>query len=124
MPEQSKGNALCTASLWIANFLVAQVTPPIMTAISWGLYLILAAINVLAFVFVRYCLVETRGKTLEEMASLFGIEEKHSEGQSDRSSERRGMYFLDLPASVLLLIADMKVELLWADPVDEVEDEP
>lgn len=91
MPEQSKGNALCTASLWIANFLVAQVTPPIMTAISWGLYLILAAINVLAFVFVRYCLVETRGKTLEEMASLFGIEEKHSEDQNDRSSERRGM---------------------------------
>lgn len=61
-----------------------------MTAISWGLYLILAAINILAFVFVRYCLVETRGKTLEEMASLFGIEEKHSESQSDRSSERRG----------------------------------
>ncbi|KAK2611460.1 hypothetical protein N8I77_004798 [Diaporthe amygdali] len=101
---RSKGNALCTASLWIANFLVAQVTPPIMTAISWGLYLILAAINVIAFVFVRYCLVETRGKTLEEMASLFGIEEKVPGGQNDRSSERR--------------------ELLWADPVDEVEDEP
>lgn len=29
-----------------------------MTAISWGLYLILAVINVLAFVFVRYCLGE------------------------------------------------------------------
>ena len=70
--------------------MVAQVTPPIMTAISWGLYLILAAINVLAFVFVRYCLVETRGKTLEEMASLFGIEEKHPGGESGRSSERRG----------------------------------
>lgn len=95
-----------------------------MTAISWGLYLILAAINVLAFVFVRYCLVETRGKTLEEMASLFGIEEKHSEGQSDRSPERRGTWSLDLPTSVLLSSADVKVELLWADPVDEVEDEP
>ncbi|KAI3398036.1 hypothetical protein diail_9899 [Diaporthe ilicicola] len=101
---RSKGNALCTASLWIANFLVAQVTPPIMTAISWGLYLILAAINVLAFVFVRYCLVETRGKTLEEMASLFGIEEKQDVGQNDRSSERR--------------------ELLRADAADDVEDEP
>lgn len=69
-----------------------------MTAISWGLYLILAAINVLAFIFVRYCLVETRGKTLEEMASLFGIEEKSSEGQSDRSAERRGKRFLDYPS--------------------------
>lgn len=53
---QSKGNALCTSSLWISNFIVAQVTPPIASAISWGLYLILAAINVVAFLFVRYCL--------------------------------------------------------------------
>lgn len=100
---RSKGNALCTASLWIANFLVAQVTPPIMTAISWGLYLILAAINIIAFVFVRYCLVETRGKTLEEMASLFGIEEKRPGEASGRAPERR--------------------ELLREDPVD-AEDEP
>lgn len=27
-----------------------------MTSISWGLYIILAVINVLAFLFVRYCL--------------------------------------------------------------------
>lgn len=87
-----------------------------MTSISWGLYLILAAINVLAFVFVRYCLgehnpesaaaracrtetdqysfffpVETKGKTLEEMAELFGIEEKHAGGdpQDERLAERR-----------------------------------
>ncbi|KAG8164876.1 hypothetical protein KVR01_005151 [Diaporthe batatas] len=101
---RSKGNALCTASLWIANFLVAQVTPPIMTAISWGLYLILAAINVLAFIFVRYCLVETRGKTLEEMASLFGIEQERPGKASSRAPERR--------------------ELLRHDPVDDVEEEP
>lgn len=84
-----------------------------MTSISWGLYLILAAINVLAFFFVRYCLgkskttasiarvrfrqitdhvhaaVETRGKTLEEMASLFGIEENHSGQHDSREPERR-----------------------------------
>lgn len=69
---------------------MAQVTPPISTAITWGLYLILAAINVLAFFFVRYCLVETRGKTLEEMAHLFGIEEKHLGEQDERAPERRG----------------------------------
>lgn len=86
---RAKGNALCTASLWISNFIVAQVTPPIMTSISWGLYLILAAINVLAFFFVRYCLVETRGKTLEEMAFLFGIEEKHGKTQDEQASERQ-----------------------------------
>lgn len=99
---RAKGNALCTASLWISNFIVAQVTPPISTAITWGLYLILAAINVLAFFFVRYCLVETRGKTLEEMAHLFGIEEKHLGEQDERAPERR--------------------ELLWSEPADDVDD--
>lgn len=42
----------------MSNFIVAQVTPPIMASISWGLYLILAGVNVLAFLFVRYCLGE------------------------------------------------------------------
>lgn len=95
-----------------------------MTAISWGLYLILAAINVLAFVFVRYCLVETRGKTLEEMASLFGIEEKRPGDESERSSERRGKRIIHFSTSVFLSDADVKTELLRADPVDEAEDEP
>ncbi|KAK7729989.1 hypothetical protein SLS53_009104 [Cytospora paraplurivora] len=88
---RAKGNALCTASLWISNFIVAQVTPPINTAISWGLYIILAAVNVVAFFFVRYCLVETRGKTLEEMAHLFGIDEKLHAEQEERSPERRAL---------------------------------
>lgn len=95
-----------------------------MTAISWGLYLILAAINILAFVFVRYCLVETRGKTLEEMSSLFGIEEKQSSGEGSRSSERRGTRTLYFPGSGWFLSADIQTELLREDPVDEVEDEP
>lgn len=32
------------------------MTPPITTSISWGLYLVLAGVNALAFLFVRYCL--------------------------------------------------------------------
>ncbi|KAJ4422116.1 hypothetical protein N0V82_003199 [Gnomoniopsis sp. IMI 355080] len=62
-----------------------------MASLHWGLYLILAAINVVAFIFVRYCLVETRGKTLEEMAHLFGIEEKRSDGENEHFSEQRGL---------------------------------
>jgi sugar porter (SP) family MFS transporter len=54
--SQAKGNALCTASLWIANFIVAQVSPPIAAAIGWGLYVIYAIICAIAFIFVRYAL--------------------------------------------------------------------
>jgi Sugar (and other) transporter len=63
-------------SLWAGCYIVAQASPPIAETITWGLYIIYAGICGLAFVFVRYAMVETRGKTLEEMSRLFGIEEK------------------------------------------------
>lgn len=63
-------------ALWSGCYIVAQASPPIGSAIGWGLYIIYSGICVLAFVFVRYAMVETQGKTLEEMSRLFGIEEK------------------------------------------------
>ncbi|KAI0018039.1 putative sugar transporter [Xylariomycetidae sp. FL0641] len=71
---RAKGNALSTMSLWLACYVVAQASPPIASAIGWGLYIIYSGICVIAFFFVRYAMVETRGKTLEEMSALFGIE--------------------------------------------------
>lgn len=87
---RAKGNALTTASLWTACYIVAQASPPIADAIGWGLYIIYSGICVIAFFFVRYAMgsfilqlsdtltndvaVETRGRTLEEMSRLFGIE--------------------------------------------------
>jgi hypothetical protein len=63
-------------SLWTGCYIVAQVSPPIGDAIGWGLYIIYSGICVVAFIFVRYAMVETRGRTLEEMSRLFGLEEK------------------------------------------------
>ncbi|KAI1505994.1 putative sugar transporter [Biscogniauxia marginata] len=71
---RAKGNALSTMALWLSCYIVAQASPPIASAIGWRLYIIYSAICVVAFVFVRYTMVETRGKTLEEMSALFGIE--------------------------------------------------
>lgn len=82
---RAKGNALSTASLWAACYVVAQASPPIADAVGWGLYVIYSGICVVAFFFVRYVLgtmvgfvcggceltdgiVETRGRTLEEMS--------------------------------------------------------
>lgn len=91
---RAKGNALTTASLWAACYIVAQASPPIADAIGWGLYIIYTGICVVAFFFVRYALglwdfnfrrsmltflVETRGRTLEEMSRLFGIESRLAE---------------------------------------------
>lgn len=63
-------------SLWISCYIVAQASPPIGSAIGWGLYIIYSALCVVAFIFVRFAMVETRGKTLEEMSRLFGIESR------------------------------------------------
>ncbi|KIW93779.1 uncharacterized protein Z519_05094 [Cladophialophora bantiana CBS 173.52] len=73
---RAKGNALSTMSLWAGCYIVAQASPPIGDAIGWGLYIIYSGICVFAFLFVRYAMVETRGRTLEEMSRLFGIEDK------------------------------------------------
>lgn len=70
---RAKGNALATATLWISCYVVGQVSPVISDAIDWGLYVIYAGICVIAFIFVRYALVETKGVTLEEMSSKFGV---------------------------------------------------
>ncbi|KAJ5278710.1 Sugar transporter [Penicillium angulare] len=76
---RAKGNAITTASLWAGTYIVAQASPPISDAIGWGLYIIYSGICLVAFFFVRYCLVETRGRTLEEMSRLFGIESRLAE---------------------------------------------
>lgn len=53
---RAKGNALSTASLWLSCYVVAQASPPIASAIGWGLYIIYSCICVVAFVFVRYAM--------------------------------------------------------------------
>lgn len=73
---RAKGNALSTMSLWTACYIVAQISPPVAGAIGWGLYIIYSGICVVAFIFVRYAMVETRGRSLEEMSRIFGIEAK------------------------------------------------
>ncbi|KAI9688124.1 MAG: Solute carrier 2 (Facilitated glucose transporter) member 8 [Bathelium mastoideum] len=80
---RAKGSALSTMSLWGACYVVAQASPVVVDKIGWGLYIIYAAICVGAFVFVRYAMVETKGRSLEEMSRIFGIE--------DKLVERRGV---------------------------------
>lgn len=76
---RAKGNALSTMSLWTACYIVAQVSPPVADDVGWGLYIIYSGICVVAFIFVRYAIVETRGRSLEEMSRIFGIEAKLAE---------------------------------------------
>ncbi|CEL06007.1 hypothetical protein ASPCAL07119 [Aspergillus calidoustus] len=63
---RARGIALSTALGWALNYFVT-VCPSLGDAIGGGLYLVYAMICLVAFVFVRFALVETKDMSLEEI---------------------------------------------------------
>jgi MFS transporter, SP family, sugar:H+ symporter len=59
---------VATLLLWGANFVVSLTFPILLAAVGIGyLFLGYAVIGVLAFLFVRFFVVETKGRSLEEI---------------------------------------------------------
>lgn len=70
-PNQFRGAALavCGLSQWGVNFIITMTFPILLATIGLGLaYGLYAAFGVVAFVFVRKFVRETKGKTLEELS--------------------------------------------------------
>ncbi|KAF2762350.1 permease of the major facilitator superfamily [Pseudovirgaria hyperparasitica] len=72
---RAKGNGVTTATLWLGTFCVAQLSPVVFERVGWGLYAGYAGLCGLAYLFVQFCMVETRGRSLEDMSRLFGIDD-------------------------------------------------
>ncbi len=71
-PNRFRGAALavCGLAQWGANFLVTMTFPILLNSIGLGLsYGIYAFFGVVAFLFVKQFIVETKGRTLEEISS-------------------------------------------------------
>lgn len=68
---RSKGAAASTATNWLFNFLVGEMTPILLDLIKWRTYLIPASSCVLSFFCVHFLFPETKGLSLEEMGSVF-----------------------------------------------------
>lgn len=68
---RSKGAALLTATNWLFNFIVGEMTPILLDSIKWKTYLIPAASCLLSFFCVHFLFPETKGLTLEDMGSVF-----------------------------------------------------
>ncbi|RSX55497.1 MFS transporter [Bifidobacterium dolichotidis] len=72
-PTYMRGRAagFCTMFTWAANFLVAQLTPAMMT--NWGgwTFIFWAVFDFLAFLGVRLFVPETKGRTLEQIQSFW-----------------------------------------------------
>ncbi|KAF2502553.1 general substrate transporter [Lophium mytilinum] len=68
---RTKGAALGTATNWIFNFMVVEITPPGISSLKWKFYIIWTVFNA-AFVPIVYFLYpETAGRSLEDLDRFF-----------------------------------------------------
>jgi len=68
---RTKGAALATACDWLFNYVVVQTTPIGIHYLHWGLYLVYAILNACFVPVVYYFIVETAGKSLEQIDRWF-----------------------------------------------------
>lgn len=68
---RSKGVSLSTATNWLANYIVGQLTPIFQETIGWAMYIFPATSCVLSIATVMYFYPETKGVELENIDQLF-----------------------------------------------------
>ena len=68
---RSQAVAIAVAAQWAANFFISSTYPPMMEFSSGGTYLFYGVMSILSAIFVWKMVPETKGKTLEEMESIW-----------------------------------------------------
>lgn len=68
---RSKGAAMLTATNWLFNFLVGEMTPILLDTIKWKTYLIPASSCFISLLAVQFLFPETKGLDLENMGLVF-----------------------------------------------------
>ncbi|KAI4207682.1 MAG: hypothetical protein LQ349_009828, partial [Xanthoria aureola] len=63
--------ALATASDWIFNYMIVQITPVAIANIRWKTYMIFFVLNIWFAIIVWLVYPETSGRTLEEIDLLY-----------------------------------------------------
>ncbi|KAI0064834.1 general substrate transporter [Artomyces pyxidatus] len=73
-PTQTRhyGLAMASASKWLWNFVISQVTPRMITGLGYKMFLVFAALNIGALASFSLLIPETKGCSLEEMDVVFG----------------------------------------------------
>ncbi|KAL6719739.1 hypothetical protein ACLMJK_001660 [Lecanora helva] len=74
MSNRPYGIALGASSNWMNNFIVGQVTPDMLSGITYGTYIIFGLFSFLGAAFIWFYVPETKRLTLEEMDVLFGTD--------------------------------------------------
>ncbi|CUA70517.1 Sugar transport protein 4 [Rhizoctonia solani] len=88
---RAKGVSMSTATNWLFNWIVGQVTPVLQDVIKWRLYPMHAFFCCCSFILVYFLYPETMGIPLEEMDAVFGEEPpSNDDDDSETSSLVRG----------------------------------
>ncbi|KAG8742204.1 hypothetical protein FRC10_001900 [Ceratobasidium sp. 414] len=82
---RAKGVSMSTATNWLFNWIVGQVTPTLQEVITWRLYPMHAFFCLCSLILVYFLYPETKGIPLEEMDVVFG--EEPITGDDDDDSE-------------------------------------
>ncbi|TVY67227.1 High-affinity glucose transporter [Fusarium oxysporum f. sp. cubense] len=80
---RTKGMALAVATKAIVAIVLSQITPLAIANVSWRYYSLFIASNAAAALFYFFLLPETSGKSLEEIAALFGDDVVVSSSQAE-----------------------------------------
>lgn len=70
---RAKGVSIGASSNWMNNFIIGQVTPPMMESLRYGTFIFFGIFSFLGGVFI-FLIPETSNLTLEEMDTVFGSE--------------------------------------------------
>ncbi|KAH8816579.1 general substrate transporter [Xylogone sp. PMI_703] len=91
------GIALGASSNWMNNFIVGQVTPDMISGITYGTYLVFGILTYMGAAFIWFFVPETKRLTLEEMDVIFG-----SQGTAQADFERMEEIEREIGLDVLL----------------------
>ncbi|CAJ2508370.1 Uu.00g133960.m01.CDS01 [Anthostomella pinea] len=87
---RTKGAALATACDWLFNWAVVQATPPGITHLGWGFYMIFAVLNAVFVPVIYFLVVETRGRRLEDMDAWFDANKSWFVHRADHFVHEKG----------------------------------
>lgn len=68
---RTRGAALGTATNWLVNFMVVEITPPGIASLAWKFYIIWTIFNFSFIPIVYFLYPETAGRSLEDMDTYF-----------------------------------------------------
>lgn len=68
---RAKVTAMSTATNWLFNFLLAEITPIGFASIAWKYYLVYVCTNCTAFLFFYFFCPETKGRSLEGVDEVY-----------------------------------------------------